>query len=134
MVLGTEELVRQFGGAHDTDELPPADITIYLEAGTRRVEDLTGREDADWVGHPDKNLADMAASYFAAVHVVDRFASIDDAETAARRYERTAESLCQSINRGKSETGTANPSVVWFRSSYRASRLNPNAPPFKSTY
>jgi hypothetical protein len=87
MTLGTEALVRQFGGAHDTTELPSAQITVYLEVGTRRVEDLTGREEADWIGpppHPDKNLADMAASYFAAIHVVDRFASIDDADVASR--------------------------------------------------
>lgn len=135
MTLGTEDLVRQFGGAHDTTELPSAQITVYLEAGTRRVEDLTGREEADWATHPDKNLADMAASYFAAIHVVDRFASIDDADVASRRYARTATELCESINKGKSEVGSGgNPSIAVVTGSYRASRLNSSAVPFKSKY
>jgi hypothetical protein len=134
MVLGTEALVRQFGGAHDTDELPSSDITVYLQAGTRRVEDLTGREEADWAGHPDKTLADMAASYFAAMHVVNRFGSIDDTDNKARAYNRVAEDLCQSINLGKSETGTANTSVSHVSGSYKSSRNNPRVLPYKSTY
>lgn len=135
MVLGSETHVRQLGGAHDATELPyDPDILGYLKVGTRRVEDLTGREEADWTGHPDKELADMAASYFAAIHVVDRFSSIDDTETKSRNYERTATALCESINRGRSETGTSNTSVAIVKGSYKSSRLNAGVIPFKSTY
>ena len=126
--------VRQLGGAHDDTELPAEDITEYLKVGTRRVEDLTGREEADWTGHPDKDIADMAASYFAAIMVVDRFSSIDDTDTKSRSYERTGQALCESINRGKSEAGTSNPSIANVVGSYKSSRLNPGVKPYKSVY
>jgi hypothetical protein len=138
MVLGTEERVRQFGGAHDTTELSSADVTAYLKIGTRRVIDLTGRSEAEWVGppaHPDKDTADMAASYFAAMHVVHRFSSIDNQHTQAIEYNKVATILCESINRGASEPGSGgNPSIVSVRGAYRTSRLNASAEPFKSTY
>jgi hypothetical protein len=137
MVLGSEMRVRQLGGAHDDTELPIEDITEYLKVGTRRVEDLTGREEADWIGppaHPDIDVAHMAASYFAAIMVVDRFSSIDDTDTKSRSYERTGQALCESINRGKSETGTSNPSIAYVKGSYQSSRLNPGVTPYKSTY
>jgi hypothetical protein len=134
MVLGTEVLVRQFGGAYNTTELTSSDIILYLKIGTRRVVDKTGRQEADWNGHPDKDTADMAASYFAAIPVIHRFSSIDDRDTKAIEYNKVGDILCDSINRGPSESGTANTSIAYVKGSYKSSRLNPGVQPYKSTY
>jgi hypothetical protein len=137
MVLGTIKMVRELGGAHETSELPDNDVTGYLAVGTRRVEDMTGREEADWIGppeHPDKNIADAAASYFAAIFVVDRFSSIDTPDARSRSYAMTATTLCDSINKGKSETGTTNTSIAYVKGNYKTSRMNAGVIPYKSTY
>ena len=129
MVLGDVSRTRRLSGNPLPANVSDDDITTYLGYGTSMVKSETGKDFEADTGHADYNSAVMAAEYFAASAIRDRFGDKDD--VSAEFYERAKEIIAQ-VSKNLEGGGTSGTTTV--KASYKSHPLNPDITPYTSMH
>jgi hypothetical protein len=129
MVLGDVDRTRRLSGNPLTTNVSNDDITTYLGYGTSMVKSETGKDFEAEPTHSDYNSAVMAAEYFAASAIRDRFGDKDD--VSLEFYNRAKEIIAQV---SKNLEGGATSGTTTVKASYKSYPLNGELTPYQSMH
>lgn len=131
-MIGIRDEVRDLVGITDTSDLPDSRIDAAISYGKGELYAVTFKTDWDTdTTHPLYKKAEILVHYFAAFHIMDRYAGqFDKANLLRDRAEKMAMELKTQYDQYLLVSSAENPSASKFSvvaSSYKSYPLNEDA-------